>query len=151
MNTINREQFEAWLFSQPPERTFKYTEGTPSSPIGCLACNYLREMTDAKNFFVGPSDCGIRFGNYVEPYTKFEWLAKYLYNVCYFAANFDESEQTLFTAKDAKRIYSELFPNAIVGNNDIPAIAGNLPFNSIASVTESNATNMLNSPSKLIK
>lgn len=41
---INRESFEAWLFSQPKERVFDYrnTDGT------CVICSFVKETTNAK-------------------------------------------------------------------------------------------------------
>ena len=41
MKEINRERFEAWLFSQPPEREFRYTDSD-----GCAFCHFVMETTN---------------------------------------------------------------------------------------------------------
>lgn len=133
MNTINREHFEAWLFSQPDERTFIYTEGAADAPIGCLLCNFIREQTNITAFYVGASY--LTTENKTEPLMV--WFSLFCPNKSY-----------KFTAKEAKDNYLTLFPNAIVGSNDNSANVEILSSNSIAPVTESNRTNMLNSPSK---
>ncbi len=100
MNTINREQFEAWLFSQPDERNFAYIEGQPDAPTGCLVCNFLRENTNHKHFGVSGAAEGFRVG--FEDCTKFEpWLELLLRQ-----NGFTE----IFTAKYSKDTYLKLFP-----------------------------------------
>lgn len=43
MKEINRERFEAWLFSQPKDRNFDYT-----NPRDCAICAFLKETTNVK-------------------------------------------------------------------------------------------------------
>lgn len=48
---IHRERFEAWLFSQPDERGFVY-----SDPKNCLVCMFIKETSAFNNPEVGPLD-----------------------------------------------------------------------------------------------
>lgn len=50
---IVREQFEAWLFSQPRERVYKYWEASEDQPTGCVMSNYLRECTPHHEWILG--------------------------------------------------------------------------------------------------
>lgn len=123
MNQINREQFEAWLFSQPDERTFNYVEGYIDDKTGCVMCNYLREHTNLKFFIVGSRALTTKRGKNLLP--------------TWFIDMMERRHNCLMTAKQTKDIYLLQFPNAIVGNNDVPAIAANSSFNSIAPAVES--------------
>ncbi len=44
MNEINRERFEAWLFSQPKERSFIYGD-----ICGCAVASFLKECTSIQD------------------------------------------------------------------------------------------------------
>lgn len=62
MTTINRELFEAWLFSQPREREFVYINGLSDEEPGCVVCSFLRETTNIKRFAVGDTYMNIYKG-----------------------------------------------------------------------------------------
>jgi hypothetical protein len=49
MNEINRERFEAWLFSQQKDREFDYTDLRE-----CLICKFIRETSSLKVRMVTP-------------------------------------------------------------------------------------------------
>lgn len=133
---INREQFEAWLFSQPDERVFNYFQSFPNDQPGCLLCNFFRENC-SEPIIVG-EDYYLQKG------------VKYSLPTWFMTVDL-EALSVVFNADQAKKLYLAQFPNAIVGNNDTATNVASLSFNSIASVTESNATNKLNSPSKQTK
>lgn len=134
MNKINREQFEAWLFSQPDERQLNYVQGQSYKYPGCLVCNFLREIVGLTCFYVSSNDIGW-WSPEINNSQKFQF-EDWLYSLLEEIVAYPESE---FTIKQAKNSYLLLFPNAIVGNNDSPAIA-DASLNSIAKVTESNLT-----------
>lgn len=129
-NTINREHFEAWLFSQPDERTFEYIYGSYDSNPGCLLCNFLRETTNINKFEVGRIIVSMNGTNYPLPNWFINLLSKqWLKEHEFYSRN--------ITFKEVKEHYLLLFPNAVVGSNDSPAIAENLSFNSTALETKS--------------
>lgn len=47
-NIITQERFEAWLFSQPDEREYKYF-----NTEGCLICDFIKENTSNEAAGVG--------------------------------------------------------------------------------------------------
>lgn len=59
MNEINRESFEAWLFSQPPEREFNYSD----IKGGCAVCTFVRETTSYSEACGGSDYYGVRLKN----------------------------------------------------------------------------------------
>jgi hypothetical protein len=98
MTEINREQFEAWLFSQPDERLFIYTEGGETDKTGCLVCNFLREQTGLNGFNV--SVCWVSYGPTLTDRMHFqEWLMNLL----------QRRSPSPFSAKETKLNYVSMF------------------------------------------
>lgn len=130
MNTINREHFEAWLFSQPDERMFNYSEGFNTDQIGCVMCNFLRENTNISQFCVG--------------YSTFihgeEWNDERL--PAWFVNTMDKRSGRYISAKEVKQLYLQEFPNAIVGSTQPMAIAKPVEPSSIAQATNGSLTNV---------
>lgn len=132
-NTINREHFEAWLFSQPDDRRFEYLEGQPSSLTGCVVCNFLREQTNITTFGVSGSQVGFRTSLDFD-YIPFEpWLQNLLLEL---------ANPVSFDAKRAKAMYISLFPNAIVGSTQPSTNVEKVEPSSIAQATNGSLTNV---------
>lgn len=131
MNTINREHFEAWLFSQPDERLFNYTEGFDSDRIGCVMCNFLRENTSIYPFAIG-------YGTYAYGVGINQEASLPTWFVSIMALR----SGRYITAKEVKSLYLQEFPNAIVGNPQPMAIAKPVEQSSIAKATNGSLTNV---------
>lgn len=104
MTEINREHFEAWLFSQPEERKFNYLDVTG----GCAVCSFIRETTNFTNCAGGSDASGIdlenRFGG---PKVHLpEWMK------CCSNTTFGVLSVRPLTIGNMRRRYLELFPEA---------------------------------------
>jgi len=70
--TIEKERFEAWLFSQPRDRYFRFTNSR-----GCLICSFLNETMKGKWFVdawdFGPID---KHGDYCYYHQLPKWLVE---------------------------------------------------------------------------
>lgn len=111
MTKINREQFEAWLFAQPNNRTFNYREGKSTDLVGCIICNFLREQTGVKNFKVGGHRLGIITPTDVIPFTQ--WTSLFLL-AALMAGDYDQSKHTtVITGLQAKTAYTTLFGSPV--------------------------------------
>lgn len=96
---IQREHFEAWLFSQSKDRIFRY-----SCTTGCLAGSYLNEN------FKGSWSCGNLAFSCLSGSGFFpKWLVDILAPFC--VANACGYGNPIFTAADAQAEYLKLFPS----------------------------------------
>lgn len=95
---INKERLEAWLFSQPDERIWRYCD-----PWGCVACSFLKETTEFNDAEVG-SDFWRqkRGGSELNPLPEFmlELLKKAL----------GKSPSYEIEARSLKSIWKSMFP-----------------------------------------
>lgn len=116
--TINREHFEAWLFSQSKERKFVYVEGGQDALTGCLCCNYLRENFSFR-FSVGNSSFRI-FPSRENDFP--EWLnvliadARAIFYKEHYIVDtiYQRKPSCFFTAEQAQTTYLSLFPETII-------------------------------------
>lgn len=77
---INRERFEAWLFSQPRERTFNYMDGNG----GCLICHFFQQTTKLAasvggNYYTVAESLPAAIGRYI--YGERETIPFWLYSL----------------------------------------------------------------------
>lgn len=90
--TLEKERFEAWLFSQPDKREFDYLNTT-----GCMGCSFVKETTNINN----PAFGGITWGK-LDNYGDWplpDWFRAALISMPRF-----------FTAADTKSAWRKLFP-----------------------------------------
>lgn len=93
---INREHFEHWIFNQPANRTFVYTDA-----YGCAMCAFAAEIMGVKGSVVSP---GTLYDSNFKPLARLpDWLA------------FDVLMVRPLTVGNMQRRYIELFgdPNLI--------------------------------------
>jgi hypothetical protein len=70
---INRERFEAWLFSQPDERMFDYMDVNG----GCAVCAFIRETTQHKEACGGVTNVWLSRSNCLDEVNSYHipnWL-----------------------------------------------------------------------------
>lgn len=107
---IEQEPFEAWLFSQPPQRKFAYWKSSAKATTGCLLCNFLRETVKTPHTRIGTASfamegqmgsCDIEFP---------EWLKKLLSRM---------TTPSVFTAGDKQKQYLLLFPETNLNTQNV--------------------------------
>lgn len=106
MNTINREHFEAWLFSQPRTRAFNYDDVKG----GCAVCSFIRETTDWAEA-CGGSDAGVhksRGTALMETIPLPDWMKVQTKGVLWAL----EPISSTITIGQMQDRYRELFPDA---------------------------------------
>ena len=98
MKEINRELWEAWLFSQPKERSFNYADC-----CACAVCAFTSETTNCKGVIVAGELVWANLSDYPQkPLTKIpEWLWKVIH---VFSGNYE------LTVPAMQARYLELFP-----------------------------------------
>lgn len=109
--TINREHFEAWLFSQPKERKFVYIEGRVDASTGCLMCNYLRENF---HFIFRVYTSEFRDLTTDEETNFPKWLNELIWTSLQMFYRKHIIGPSFFTAGEVQTIYLSLFPETII-------------------------------------
>jgi hypothetical protein len=100
---INKETFEAWLFSQPDDRTFDYMDNRD-----CLVCKYVKEVVGyKKNFSVGADYIRLHESLFTE-FTFEKWFIDLLGERYNFSKH---SEVSIFTFGEMKEAWLELWPD----------------------------------------
>lgn len=96
---INRETFEAWLFTQPDERTYNFIDYSD-----CLLCKFIKETTNIENIRVGSTY--FRVNGKCQEFD--DWLMRY-------AIGFNPKANTSLaigaTFGNAKLLYTIIFGN----------------------------------------
>lgn len=110
--TINRELFEAWLFSQPREREFVYTDNR-----NCLICSFLKSNTRFQNPNVSHSHLYLdNCKSEPIPSWLFETISNSNYNEVYngykVGKPVKDGRRTFAYVQDS---YLQLFPNTLDG------------------------------------
>lgn len=116
MKTIEREPFEAWLFAQPPERTFDYFDVNG----GCAICAFVRETTKFKDTDGGSTTVTLKIEGLHQGVVELpDWLTntKSLERMGILHSYIFESQTaTNLTCRAMQKRYLELFPNTFQGN-----------------------------------
>lgn len=107
MNEINREHFEAWLFSQPLERVIEAGDGTR-----CVLCSFIKETTNfSRAFFAGwdkwepeQNNAALDLPSWAKKLIDRNWLK--------LVADFDQGKYSV-TIASMQRRYLELFPESV--------------------------------------
>lgn len=98
---IERELFEAWLFSQPPERQFYYYDTN-----GCAIASFLREALGIQRPRVG----GMEFDDAEGKGCLLpQWLRDIVFPL-----------PIHFTVAQLRRRYLELFPDTFIATEPAP-------------------------------
>lgn len=101
MEPIHQEHFEAWLFNQPDEREWEY-----SDPFNCVVASFLKEVYHYEHVSVGSRGSPIFINRYHITLDYPSWLLLFFDN-----RNCGITWQTLYnpSAKEAKAGYTKCF------------------------------------------
>lgn len=113
---INKETFEAWLFSQPDDKVWNYEDN-----CGCVVACFIKETTN-----INPSVVPRKFRDQGKP----AWFPEYI-NFPQWLINFEDSwfqhgvdERTrlesFITAKKAKALWIDMFGSPVVSPEPEP-------------------------------
>lgn len=103
---LNQERFEAWLFSQPPERVIEST-----NPNDCFLCSFLKETTNIHPTVSWETWTDVPNARKIEKYDLPKW-SKELINTGDFFSQFPDRR---ITVEQMQERYISLF-----GHKDLP-------------------------------